>query len=153
MTRRDWIAAIAVGLGLMMHVGAVLAGPPVKPPPLQEFKNGRWQVQVEPKDEGLKAYWFAAGMCLGFGAGLVPIVVGRYIGRAWPAGGIGGGIGVSVGVTVLLVLGLPEGAPPVVAPAMVGIYAAVGAVAGWQGARSRAVTLADQAVSSQSEDS
>jgi hypothetical protein len=128
----NWFAVIAVGLA---GAGAAVAGPAVEPPPAKEFKDGRWQVRADPPDDGRKAYWFAAAMCLAFGAGLGPAILGRHLRRARPAAGLGAGLGAAVGTAVVLVLGRPDGAPAVAGPAMVGVYAAVGAVAGWRAAR------------------
>lgn len=134
MSRRGAVA----GLVVLLAAGAATAPPPVQPPPAKEFRDGKWQVRAEPADDGRKAYGFAAGMCLAFGAGLGSIVAGRRIGRGRPAGLVGAGIGLAVGTTVVLVLGRPDGTPPVVGPAMVGVYAVVGAVAGWHAARETA---------------
>jgi hypothetical protein len=135
MNRTDYVAGTAVGLVVLAFAGGAVAGPPVQPPPAKEFKDGRWQVRADGPDDGRKAYWFAAGMCLAFGAGLGPAIVGRQLRRARPAAGFGAGLGVLAGTAVVLVIGRPDGTPAVVGPAMVGVYAAVGAVAGWKAAR------------------
>lgn len=125
------------GLVVLLAAGAAKAPPPVQPPPAKELRDGNWQVRAEPADDGRKAYWFAAGMSLAFGAGLGSMVTGRLIGRGRPAGRVGAGIGAAVGTAVVLALGRPEGTPAVVGPTMVGVYALVGAVAGWHAARER----------------
>jgi hypothetical protein len=142
MGRASCVAGIAVGLGALAFAGAAAAGPAVEPPPAREFKDGRWQARVKADDDGRKAYWFAAGMSLAFGAGRAPAIIARQLRRAGPAAGVGAGLGAAVGTAVVFVIGRPDGTPPIVGPAMVGVYTAVGAVAGWKSAREPAPTSA-----------
>ncbi|MBX9623517.1 MAG: hypothetical protein K2X82_06860 [Gemmataceae bacterium] len=139
MTTRGRIGcALAV---VLAAAGVAPAGPPAQPPPAKEWKNGKWQVKVEPTDEGRKAYWFAAGMSLVIGAGLGAIVTGRLLGRGGRGGLAGTGIGLVVGAAVVAVLGRPLGTPEAVGPVMVLGYGLFGAVAGWRAGRGRAAEV------------
>lgn len=137
MTRR----VIAAGLIVLAAADPGRAGPVVQPPPAKEYRNGRWQVTVDHRDEGSKAYWFGAAMALVVGAGLGAVVAGRFLARGRRGGLVGAGIGAAAGAAVVAVLGRPEGTPPAVGPAMVGGYALFGAVAGWRAGRERAAEV------------